>query len=409
MVLGHVTPIRNARTSASRKGKPFKVSTSSSPSMTARNVKIVEPSTTVKKPQSMTSLYLDPVNVEPNVGASEECPVIPNVMEDVEASKPSNKPMYVTTLSKSSMIISDKDNVDKNISVLFSHVLGIEPKTGVVSDVSTSLAQPDNTTETPQDKSDVNMLTLSPEKSKYKVDYERITGDLADKGENSAEKKYQSTNIVNIEDLDSDYMPIGQGLASIITKRLKNRKGQDIESSSRPSKSLRNRTSVGPTKRLRKDIISTARKQASGKKIPANIPEVPIDNISFHSVENVKKWKFVYQRRLALERELGKDAYECKEVMSLIQEAGLMKTITGFGKCYEMLVKEFIMNMSKECDNKRRKEFRKMIRKINHEILIKVLSEEEGNFKGDGTCEEDANEEGSDASDDEETTNNDED
>lgn len=45
--------------------------------------------------------------------------------------------------------------------------------------------------------------------------------------------------------------------------------------------------------------------------------------------------------------------------MSPIQEAGLMKIMTGFGKYYKMLVKEFIVNISKECDNKRSKEFRK--------------------------------------------------
>lgn len=37
------------------------------------------------------------------------------------------------------------------------------------------------------------------------------------------------------------------------------------------------------------DIISTSRKQTSGKKIPTNIPEVPLDNISSHYVENVEK------------------------------------------------------------------------------------------------------------------------
>ena len=45
-----------------------------------------------------------------------------------------------------------------------------------------------------------------------------------------------------------------------------------------------------------------AKEKTTGKNIPANVPEVPIDNISFHSVENVEKWKYVYQRRLALER-----------------------------------------------------------------------------------------------------------
>ncbi|XP_050901687.1 uncharacterized protein LOC127108275 [Lathyrus oleraceus] len=145
-----------------------------------------------------------------------------------------------------------------------------------------------------------------------------------------------------------------------IAKRLKNRKGQVVGSSNIPSKSVRKKANVGPTERRSKDIISTSRKQAFGKRIPANIPEVPLNNVFFHSVENVEKWKYVYQRRLALERELGKDAFECKEVLSLIQEVGLMKTVTGFGKCYEMLVKEFIMNISKDCDNKRRKEFRKV-------------------------------------------------
>lgn len=43
-----------------------------------------------------------------------------------------------------------------------------------------------------------------------------------------------------------------------------------------------------------------------------------------------------------------------------VKEVGLMKSVTGFGKCYEMLVKEFIMNTYKDYDNKRSKEFRKV-------------------------------------------------
>lgn len=62
------------------------------------------------------------------------------------------------------------------------------------------------------------------------------------------------------------------------------------------------------------EIVSATRKQASRKKIPENILEVPIDNASFHSMENVEKWILVYQRRLPLERELGKDVFQCKEV-----------------------------------------------------------------------------------------------
>ncbi|XP_050885345.1 uncharacterized protein LOC127090138 [Lathyrus oleraceus] len=278
--------------------------------MAARNVKIPEPSTDVKKPHSMASLYLDPINVKPNVGASEECPVMRNVMKNVEASEISNRPRFVTTLSKSSMIVADRDDVDKNIHSL--------------------------------------------EKSKDKEDSDGMSGDLAEKEANSVEKKDQSTDIVNIDDMDSDDVPIGQRLAPGITKRLKNKK----------------------------DIVSTTRKQAYGKKIPANIPEVPIDNISFHHVENVEKWNFVYQRRLALESELGKYAFECNKVMSMIQEVGLMKTVTSFGKCYKILVKEFIVNVSKDCDNKRSKKFKKVYVigrcvDLSHEIINRFLGRNE--------------------------------
>ncbi|XP_050920373.1 uncharacterized protein LOC127138010 [Lathyrus oleraceus] len=51
---------------------------------------------------------------------------------------------------------------------------------------------------------------------------------------------------------------------------------------------------------------------------------------------------------------------ECKEIMDLIQEAGLMKTVTQFSKCYEMLVKEFIVNVSEEYADGKSKEFRKV-------------------------------------------------
>lgn len=48
----------------------------------------------------------------------------------------------------------------------------------------------------------------------------------------------------------------------------------------------------------------------------------------------------MYQSRVALDREIGKDAIECKEVVDLIKDIGLIKSVAGFGKCYEMLVKE---------------------------------------------------------------------
>ncbi|XP_050908528.1 uncharacterized protein LOC127122192 [Lathyrus oleraceus] len=86
-------------------------------------------------------------------------------------------------------------------------------------------------------------------------------------------------------------------------------------------------------------------------------------------VPKKKKTKFVIvefdsdvpcNKRLALERELAQNVLDCKDIMDLIQEAGLMKTVTQFSKCYEMLVKEFIVNLSEECDDGKSKEFRKV-------------------------------------------------
>ncbi|KAI5408008.1 hypothetical protein KIW84_054024 [Lathyrus oleraceus] len=216
--------------------------------MDASDVRNLEPFTIVKKPHSMTSLYLDPTNVKQNVDASVKIYFVPEIIGNVETSENTNKPRYVTTLSKSSMIVAERDNVDKNIRVLISQVLGIEPKTGIVPYISTSLGQTDNPTKTPLDKSDGNVSTQSPEKSEEKDDSDGTFGDLSDKEENSVEKKDQSTDIENIDDLDSDDEPIGKILSPGISKRLKRRKGKAVESSSKPSKSLKRSTSVGPTK-----------------------------------------------------------------------------------------------------------------------------------------------------------------
>ncbi|KAK2375043.1 hypothetical protein QL285_075961 [Trifolium repens] len=108
------------------------------------------------------------------------------------------------------------------------------------------------------------------------------------------------------------------------------------------------------------NIVSTGKKKVGGKIIPQNVPDVPMDNISFHFIESAQKWKFVANRRLALERELSAEALEQKEVIALIEKAGLMKTVSGIGECYEKLVKEFLVNIPEDCDNPLSKEHHKV-------------------------------------------------
>ncbi|XP_058764804.1 uncharacterized protein LOC131638269 [Vicia villosa] len=70
------------------------------------------------------------------------------------------------------------------------------------------------------------------------------------------------------------------------------------------------------------------KKKPTTSKIAASVPEVPIDNVSFHFVASANRWKFVYQKRLALERELAQN--DCD------------------------------LNLVEECNDKRSKEFRKV-------------------------------------------------
>ncbi|KAK2396474.1 hypothetical protein QL285_058128 [Trifolium repens] len=83
------------------------------------------------------------------------------------------------------------------------------------------------------------------------------------------------------------------------------------------------------------DIMSKKRKAAT--------------STSFHTKENEQRWRIISQRRMATERELSSEALSYKEITTLLEEAKLMKTVLGVGKCYERLVREFITNLTGEC------------------------------------------------------------
>ena len=64
-------------------------------------------------------------------------------------------------------------------------------------------------------------------------------------------------------------------------------------------------------------------KKYTSKKLLVRVPDAPLDNTSFHSIGNSGKWKYVFQRRISLERELGAGALECKNIMEMISFPGL--------------------------------------------------------------------------------------
>lgn len=106
--------------------------------------------------------------------------------------------------------------------------------------------------------------------------------------------------------------------------------------------------------------ITTSKKKVGGRFVPPNVPDVPIDGVSFHFVDSAKKWKYVFARRIWLERELSAETLAWKEVVELLDDAGLMKTVSGLGNCYAKLVKEFVVNIVEDCDNPLSNEYQKV-------------------------------------------------
>ena len=108
------------------------------------------------------------------------------------------------------------------------------------------------------------------------------------------------------------------------------------------------------------NVISSSSKRSAGKKVVETVANVPIDKVSFHLPENAQIWKYIFHIRLALERELGKEAIKMEEVMSMIKEAGLLKTVCNIGDCYEKLMREFLVNVLEDCNNPLSQEYQKV-------------------------------------------------
>jgi hypothetical protein len=189
-------------------------------------------------------------------------------------------------------------------------------------------------------------------------------------------------NVINLEEesLEEEDDTLVHHVKPSVAKKLRTRKGKTMAEmmTTRKGKKV---AGVGPSKswskvevRKRKvressdseddvedDVpnISPA-KRHTVKKSPGKVAVVHLDNISFHLEDGAAKWKFVIQRRVIVEWELGKEAVEVKEVMELIKTAGLMKTVVALPQCFEGLVKEFVVNIPEDISEKSSKEFCKV-------------------------------------------------
>jgi hypothetical protein len=206
--------------------------------------------------------------------------------------------------------------------------------------------------------------------------------------------KKDEENVVDVDDIDSDDVPLGRKFGESVAKRLRSSKGNavpfEVEKARTknvgigPKKGwtkLKVKTAAGRTKKRKiasmseskndvdedaVNIISSTKQKSAGKKNVQTVENIPMDKVSFHLPENAQRWKFINHRRLALERELGKEALEIEAVMELIKEAGLV-------------------NISTDCDNPLSREYQNVYVRgecvnFSANIINKFLGVKENKF-----------------------------
>lgn len=140
--------------------------------------------------------------------------------------------------------------------------------------------------------------------------------------------------MIDLEDESSDDEDdsLLHHLKPSVAKRIKTRKGRSV-AEMMTTKTAKKATAVGPSKSWSKVEVKKRKvrhssdsdedveeyvpnispfKRKTVRKSPAKVVVVHQDNISFHLEDGTAKWEFIIPRRVAVERELGKDVVEVK-------------------------------------------------------------------------------------------------
>jgi len=143
-----------------------------------------------------------------------------------------------------------------------------------------------------------------------------------DPEEDVSVEKYEE-NVVDVDDMDSDDIPLGRKYSGSVAKRLRSSKGKAVPSEVETSKTRTKSVGIGPKKgwskvkikstagRTKKkkiastseseydveedalNITSSIKKKSAGKKNVQTVENIPIDKVSFHLPENAQRWKFI--------------------------------------------------------------------------------------------------------------------
>ncbi|GAA0145715.1 hypothetical protein LIER_05847 [Lithospermum erythrorhizon] len=97
--------------------------------------------------------------------------------------------------------------------------------------------------------------------------------------------------------------------------------------------------------------LNENRSKVGNKRIPKNVANVFTENVTLNSEEKKNaKGRFVASRRIIAERMLSENTKTIYDIMSILEDAGVMPTIETVDPYYPQLVREFICNMTEDID-----------------------------------------------------------
>ncbi|GAA0176116.1 hypothetical protein LIER_29168 [Lithospermum erythrorhizon] len=96
--------------------------------------------------------------------------------------------------------------------------------------------------------------------------------------------------------------------------------------------------------------INENRSRVRNKRVPKNVV-VSTENVAMNSKEEEAKWKFVASRRIFAERMMSENTKKNPDIMSILEDAGVMPTVEIVSPYYPKLIREFICNMTEDIDD----------------------------------------------------------
>lgn len=100
--------------------------------------------------------------------------------------------------------------------------------------------------------------------------------------------------------------------------------------------------------------------KAGCRKIPPNVPFMPIDGVSFHFKKGAYKWKYVVRRCIVDESNIFNQYQSYLVILDLICNARLIRTVSKVGPFYPRLIRKLAVNLPSDFNDPSAEEFHKV-------------------------------------------------